>query len=198
MNDLSIQSPGNLDLTSQVQSSDEPDDPTVQHNILPTVKSKIIYHNPDSKSRNEAIVLGRAGKSNGKNKTWFNLKDLTINKHLSVDFSQIKGSKNTEKEFLIEDSHDNIEILKTKETELKNWITHNFYEEVEDSGQKVISIHWVITQKFKNNEIIYKACLVVRGFEENLKDISKDSPTCCKDNFCLVTSIIASNQWKTN
>ena len=25
---------------------------------------------------------------------------------------------------------------------------------------------------------------------------SKDSPTCCKDSFCLVTSIIASNQWK--
>ena len=47
------------------------------------------------------------------------------------------------------------------------------------------------------NEIRYKACLVVRGFEEeNLKDIRKDSPTCCKDNFHLVTSIIASNQWK--
>ena len=29
-----------------------------------------------------------------------------------------------------------------------------------------------------------------------MKDIRKDSPTCCKDNFRLVTSIIASNQWK--
>ena len=46
----------------------------------------------------KALVLGRAGKSNGKNKTQFNLKDLTNNKHLSVDFSQIKGWKNTEKE----------------------------------------------------------------------------------------------------
>ena len=53
------------------------------------MKSKIIYHNPDSKSWNEALVLGRAGKSNGQNKTWFNLKDLTNNKHLSVD----SGSK---------------------------------------------------------------------------------------------------------
>ena len=164
LNDLSIQSPGNLDLTSLVQSSDEPDNPTVQHNILPTVKSKIIYHNPDSKSWNEALVLGRAGKSNGKNKTWFNLKDLTNNKHLSVDFSQIKGWKNTEEEVLIADSHDNIEILQAKKTELKNWITHNVYEEVEDSGQKVISARWVITQKFKDNEIRYKAHLVVRGF----------------------------------
>ena len=68
----------------------------------------------------EALVLGRAGKRSGKNKTWFNLKDLTNNKHLIVDFSQIKGWKNTEEEVLIADSHDNIEILQTKETELKN------------------------------------------------------------------------------
>ena len=81
--------------------------------------------------------------------------------------------------------------------QLKNWIIDNVYEEVEDSGRKVISVHWVITQKFKDSEMRYKARLAVRGFEEeNLKDIRKDSPTCCKDNFCLVTSIIAFNQWK--
>ena len=51
----------------------------------------------------------------------------------------------------------------------------------------------MITQKVKDSEILYKACLVVRGFEEeNLKDIRKDSPSCCKDNFRLVASIIAS------
>ena len=120
MDDLSIQSPGNLDITSLVQSSDEPDNPTLQHNILPTTKSKTIYHNPDLQSWNEALVLGKAGKSNDKNKTWFNLKYLTNNQYLSVDFSQIKGWKNTEEEVLIADSHDNIEILQTKETELKN------------------------------------------------------------------------------
>ena len=91
MNDVSIQSPGNLDITSLVQSSDKPDNPTVQHNILPTVKSKIIYHNPDSKSWNEALVLEIAGKSSGR----FNLKDLTNN------FSQINGWKNSEEEVLI-------------------------------------------------------------------------------------------------
>ena len=57
------------------------------------MKSKIIYHNPDLKSWNEALVLGRAGKSRGK----FNLKNLTNNKHLSLDFSQMKGWKNTRK-----------------------------------------------------------------------------------------------------
>ena len=116
MDDLSIQSPGNLDITSLVQSSDEPDNPTLQHNILPTTKSKTIYHNPDLQSWNEALVLGKAGKSNDKNKTWFNLKYLTNNQYLSVDFSQIKGWKNTEEEVLIVDSPDNIKILKEKET----------------------------------------------------------------------------------
>ena len=109
-------SPGNLDITSLVQSSDEPDNPTLQHNILPIMKSKTIYHNPDSQSWNEALVLGTAGKSNDKNKTWFNLKYLTNNLYLRVDFIQIKGWKNTEEEVLIANSHDNIKILKVKET----------------------------------------------------------------------------------
>ena len=52
----------------------------------------------------------------------------------------MKGWKNSEKEVLIAVSHDNIEILQAKEIELKNWITHNVYEEVEDSGQKVIFV----------------------------------------------------------
>ena len=45
--------------------------------------------------------------------------------------------------------------------------------------------------------MIYKACLVARGFEEeNLNNICKNSPTCCKDNFSrLVLSVIVSNSW---
>ena len=54
----------------------------------------------------------------------------------------------------------------------------------------------VITQKFKNNKMIYKSRLVARGFEEeNLNNICKDSPICFKDNFCLVLIIIVSNSW---
>ena len=63
LNDLSIQSPGILDIRSLVQSSDKPDNPTV---FLPTVKSNIVYHNSDLKSWNETLVLERAGKSSSK------------------------------------------------------------------------------------------------------------------------------------
>ena len=62
MNDLSIHSPDNLDITSLIQSSDEVDNPTVQRNISTTMKSKVIYHNLDLKSWNEALVLGRKNK----------------------------------------------------------------------------------------------------------------------------------------
>ena len=72
---------------------------------------------------------------------------------------------------------------------------NNVYDETKDVGQKVILVRWVITQKFKNNKMIYKARLVAREFEENLNSICKDPPTCCKDNFRLVLSIIVSNSW---
>ena len=38
------------------------------------MKSKSLYYNPDSKSWSEVPDLGRAGKSSGKNKTWFSVK----------------------------------------------------------------------------------------------------------------------------
>ena len=58
-------------------------------------------------------------------------------------------------------------------------------------------MRWVITQKFKNNKMIFKArCSVARGLEEeNLNNIRQDSTTCCKDNFRLVLSIIVWNSW---
>ena len=62
----------------------------------------------------------------------------------------MEGWKNSEGKVLIADSHDNTEILQVKEIELKNQITHGVYEKAKDSSQKVISVLWVITQKFKD------------------------------------------------
>ena len=93
--------------------------------ILPKVNTKVIYHNPDTNSWNEALVLGKAGKSTGKNKTWLNIKNLQNNSHQSVDFSKIEGWKNIQEEVLItKHSNKNIDILKTKSIELENWKVH--------------------------------------------------------------------------
>ena len=57
LNDLSIQ-PCNVENTKVSASNTKGvDNPTTEHNILPKVKSKIIYFNPDSESWNEAHIL---------------------------------------------------------------------------------------------------------------------------------------------
>ena len=52
--------------------------------------------------------------------------------------------------------NDTVEILAAKQVELTSWRKHNVYDETEDVGQRVILVKWVITQKFKNNKMIYK------------------------------------------
>ena len=91
------------------------------NNILPEVKSKVLYHNPDHNSWNEAYILGRAGEADGRNSTWFNVKDLTQHKHVSVGFSKIQGWKNIDKKVVVATQvNDSVEILKAKQLELTN------------------------------------------------------------------------------
>ena len=148
LNDLSIQSCDVKNAHVSASNTKRVDNSTTKHNILPKVKSKIIYFNPDSESWNQALVLGRAGKYSVKNTTWVNVKDITADKH-SVDFDQMKGLQNSEEEVVIADSSDNVKILEAKQAKLRNWTTHNVYEEVDDNDQKVISLRWVLTQKYK-------------------------------------------------
>ena len=44
--------------------------PTKTSRILPKVNTKVTYHNRDTNFWNEGLVLGKADKSTGKNKTW--------------------------------------------------------------------------------------------------------------------------------
>ena len=64
--------------------------------------------------------------------------------------------------------NDSIEILEAKQVELANWRKHNVYDETEDVGQRVILVKWVITQKFKNNKMIYKTHLVAWGLKKKI------------------------------
>ena len=49
--------------------------------------------------------------------------------------------------------NDSVEILEAEQAELTYWRKHNVYDETEDVGQRVISVRWVITQKFRNNDL---------------------------------------------
>ena len=92
------------------------------------------------------MIISRAGKAKGKNNSWFNVKHVTQDEHISIDFSKIKGWKNIEEVLIATLSDNNVEILEAKQAELNSWIRHNVYEEVEDRGQKVVPVRWVISQ----------------------------------------------------
>ena len=62
--------------------------------------------------------MGRASKANGKNKYWFNVKDLDDVK--SVDFENINGWKNINKEVFLS-KVEILEITEAKLKELGNW-----------------------------------------------------------------------------
>ena len=75
-------------------------------------------------------------------------------KHISVDFSKIQGWKKIDEDALVATQvNDSVEILEAEQAELTYWRKHNVYDETEDVGQRVISVRWVITQKFRNNDL---------------------------------------------
>ena len=55
------------------------------------------------------------------------------------------------------------------------------------------------TLKDTAEDIVHKARLVVRGFEESSvgsHEVPTDSPTCCKESLRLILAIVAQNKWK--
>ena len=42
------------------------------------------------------MIISRAGKAKGKNNSWFNVKDITQDEKISIDFSEIKRWKKFE------------------------------------------------------------------------------------------------------
>ena len=117
----------------------------------------------------EAIVINRAGKVTGRNKFWMNIKRVPQEEMKSLNFEELHEWRIKNESVLMSRSerHD---VLEAKQKELKNWIDHDVYEEVEDKGQNCISVTWVITEKTSDGKQIVKARLVARGYEEEDKD----------------------------
>ena len=83
-----------------------------------------------------------------------------------ANFSNIKSWKNVIEEVLVTNHSDtNIDNLRAKSAELENWQKHA-YEKVDDTGQTIVFVSWVVSQKYKNEDVTYKEKLVAQGFEE--------------------------------
>ena len=87
-------------MISQLELNNGSVNPTKASSIAPTIKkSKMTYKDPDSKEWKIALVVSRAGKACGKNKYWFNIKDLDDNTMKSLDFENIRFGKTLVKKY---------------------------------------------------------------------------------------------------
>ena len=142
-------------------------------------------------------IVSRAGKSTGKYKNCFNIRKDSDNTECWFDLH---------KDFIdLQEVPDNVELMvlfnsdnvrSAKQDEIKNWNENDVYEEVDDVGQSVISMRWVITEKIKEGQIRTKARLVARGFEEDSLGLQKDSPTCSRETVRLALAVAASKGWQ--
>ena len=141
--------------------------------------------------------MSRVGKAHGRNRYWFNIKDNETGALKSMNLKEIKW-ENVKEEILLttEVNLEAAEVSEAKLAELNNWKAHNVYEEVEDNGQQCISTRWVIIKRNIEGVPKIKSRLVARGYEEQNINIRTDSPTCNKENICLLLAIISIEHWK--
>ena len=152
-------------------------------------------------------INSRAGKSTGKLKHWYNVRDES-GEQKSVDLESIEWTKedtrtdqkqrinidNSQEVNVImipKNEHDSEKCIKAKYTELEKLKEFNTYEIVQDQGQYRISTTWVMSNK--GDEV--RARLVARGYEDN-QEIQKDSPTVGKSTMRIIMAISAAEHWE--
>ena len=139
-------------------------------------------------------IISRAGKATTSTKFWYNIENCDNGNKKSVDFSKIQAWEPIAEEIFL--SGDCNEISVAKKKELDNLLEHNVYNEVEFSGQPLINVRWVLTEKLNGTEKIIKARLVAKGYEELSLNLRRDSPTCLKEKLRLVLTLAANAKWK--
>ena len=168
--------------------------PSLVDGTKPQVGSTVRLKLQEDNNWQNVKVLGRAGKASGANRFWFNIENCTDGDKKSVDFSKVESWETVPEEVLL--VGDCNEILHAKSKELDNLVEHDVFDEVEYTGQPLINVRWVITEKFSGASKVVKARLVAKGFEESSSNLRKDSPTCLKENLRLVLSIASNKRWK--
>ena len=139
--------------------------------------------------------MSRAGKSTGKYKTWYNVRDGN-NEERSIDLGVVEWEKIPDTEINITSASEKVkseekDITIAKKNELHKLAEFNTYEKIAECGQRTLSTRWVIT----NKEGKTKARLVVRGFEEKDLEIPRDSPTVSKGAMRIFLLIAGLEQW---
>lgn len=93
---------------------------------------------------------------------------------------------------------ENKELERAKQEELRNWKNFDVFKEVANSGQKALSVRWVVNEKGSTDgKKNFKARLVARGFEEK-EEVQSDSPTVSKEMLRSFVAILSSKKWEVN
>ena len=165
---------------------------------MPMAKSYVKFRLQDGAWQN-AKILSRQPKRTGINKDWMNVHIEGEDDPCSVNWQQVTAWVSDESEevvlFLTADQELCQDVVNAKEKELDNLDENEVYELVPDDGQFTISTKWIITEKMKAGEVITKARLVARGFEENTEELRTDSPTCSKQSLRMVFATTATMKW---
>ena len=101
---------------------------------LPKINYEKVYMSPELNTHEKVVIISQAGKANGKNKYWYNIKSIYTGNFMSVDFSKVNDWDYLEKVLInnITESDNIIEILTAKRNEFENWKDHKAFEEVEN------------------------------------------------------------------
>ena len=165
---------------------------------IPKVKTYISFKKVNEEWHT-AKVLSIQPKRKGSYKNWINIHIDGEDKPCSFNWEHVEKWKelpSPDSIFLLTDANEfNQDIVDAKEKELSNLLNNDVYEVVNYSGQETVSTRWVFTEKVVDEEIIVKARMVARGFEENLNEIRTDSPTCNKHSLRFVMVSASMFNW---
>lgn len=164
----------------------------------PVLGKRIEYYDQHG-DKNIAKVISRAGKSTGHYKYCYNIKKMDGEMQWIDLFRGVQRWRPVEDESEVLVTYTEDIVGQAKLREMSNWTANDVFQEVDDLGQRCISLRWIITEKFKDGNPLIKARLVARGFEEKLgNEFRKDSPTCTKDSLRITLSLVPSFGWKCN
>ena len=132
---------------------------------FPKPKDKIMFKQASENEWTKGEVLGRAGKSTGKFKSWINVKSGETSSSIDLNEMQLKFDTEATEEVRLATiipatRHGEAEVIAAKKKELQLWKDFSVYDKVPMNCQKAISTTWVITEKQNNNDRFIKARLV--------------------------------------
>ena len=183
----------------------------VSKNDLPPVSSHISFKLPGQDDWKDGFVISRAGKMSGNNWHYLNIQEnfqevchsfrdaQWKEVPMPAEESFISSTTETDKEqeiYVAASPDEDLKWEQAKKEEIQKWIELRAHKDVPYTGQNCLSTRWVLTTKVKDNKTIFKARLVVRGFEEDTSSLQTDSPTCCKESLRIALGILASRRWK--